>query len=82
MSQNTPLYIMTPALFENLKSVNGFTNLNGNTYKEHICIIFSSALTDEQKINIINKTTCDDALKYLGTIIQYTHEMFPNISWA
>jgi len=76
MSQNTPLYIMTPALFENLKSVNGFTNLHGNTYKEHICIIFSSTLTDEQKINIMNKTTCENALKYLETITQYTH------SWA
>jgi len=70
------LYIMTPAMFEELKSVSGFTTANGNTYKAHICIIFSSTLTDEQKINIMNKTTCENALKYLETITQYTH------SWA
>ena len=38
-------YIMTPDMFEDLKSVNGFTEMNGRTYSHHICLIFKEKLT-------------------------------------
>ena len=68
-----PLYIMSSSLFENLKCVNGFTDMNGKTYMEHICIIFKEKLTENQKNVIMSKKNTDDALNYLSTIIYYTH---------
>ena len=68
------LYIMTPTMFENLKSVCGFTNMNGETYMAHICIIFDKRLTDDQKKIIMKETNIGETLKYLKTIVNYTHE--------
>ena len=45
------LYLMPPSMFENLKSVSGFTNLNGKTYTEHICIILKEKLTEQQRVS-------------------------------
>ena len=67
------LYLMPPSMFENLKSVSGFTNLNGKTYTEHICIIFKEKLTEQQKKSIMSKKNSKEALDYLNTIISYTH---------
>ena len=68
-----PHYIMRPSLFENLKLVSGFTNSNGHIYTDHICIIFNSFLSTEQKKIIKSKNT-QEALDYLKTIVKYTHE--------
>ncbi len=64
-------YIMTPELFGGLKHVSGFTNLNGNTYTEHICIIFNEILSEDQKKTIMSMAT-NKALEYLKTIVDYT----------
>ena len=67
-------YLMTPKLFRSLAAcVSGFTNMNGNTYMEHICIIFDKKLTDNQKTIIKDKKNELEALDYLGTIMNYTH---------
>ena len=67
------MYIMAPAMFESLKEISGFVDANGNTYIEHICIIFNSELTVEQKQHIKTKKNAKEALNYLKTIINYTH---------
>ena len=71
--QQTPHYLMRPSLFESLKLVNGFKDSNGNAYTDHICIIFNSFLSTEQKKIIKSKDT-QEALDYLKTIVKYTHE--------
>ena len=48
---NNKPYIMAPELFGGLKHVSGFTNLNGNTYTEHICIIFNENSIRRSKKN-------------------------------
>ena len=70
-----PTYIMFPNMFYSLSSIRGFSHMNGGTYTEHICIIFDSQLTEEQKkkIKSMNKFP-QRALDYLGTIVKYTHE--------
>ena len=70
----TDHYLMHPNLFESLKSVHGFTSMNGETYPQHICIILNDHLTDEQKKTIMSKKT-QEALIYLKTLIKFTHEM-------
>ena len=69
-----PVYLMSPTLFEGLRNVSGFTSMNGKTYPEHICIILNDQLTQDQKNSIKSKTTEEDVLAYLKTIINYTHE--------
>ena len=70
-------FIMHPNLFESLKNVQGFTNLNGNNYFEHICIIFEDKLLKEQKEHIKQTNDVKKALEYLTTIIPYTHDFTP-----
>jgi len=60
-------------MFYSLSSISGFSHMNGGTYAEHICIIFDSQLTEEQKKKI-KSMNMQDALDYLGTIVKYTHE--------
>ena len=64
-------YIMPETLFDSLQSVHGFADMNGNTYQEHICIIFK--LSPEHTKNIMAKDTGAIALEYLSTIASYTH---------
>jgi len=67
-------YIMTPDMFEDLKSVNGFTEMNGRTYSHHICLIFKEKLTEEQEKKILTESNNEKALEYLKTIVNYTHQ--------
>ena len=48
--------------------------MNGETYSEHICILFDSQLTENQKEKIKSEQTTQIALDYLGTIVEYTHD--------
>ena len=68
----TDHYIMIPSMFASLKSVHGFTSMNGETYPQHICITFNDHLTEEQKKIIMGKNT-QEALTYLKTLVGYTH---------
>lgn len=68
-----PVYIMSPSLYESLKCVKGFTDRNGKTYMEHICIILGSILNNEQMNIIKSLTKEEDALNYLKTLINITH---------
>ena len=42
-------YLMSPDLYETLTMVNGFTNLNGKTYQEHIIKILGKQLTPKSQ---------------------------------
>lgn len=68
---NKKSYIMSPEIFDGLKQVNGFTNFNGKTYTEHICIIFNEILSEDQKKTIMSMAT-SKAQEYLKTIVNYT----------
>jgi hypothetical protein len=65
---------MTEQLFDDLKYVHGFCNVNGETYRDHICIIFNRKLTDDQKKIIMSKNNSTEALAYLENIINFTHK--------
>ena len=67
-------YIMTPDRFEDLKSVNGFTEMNGRTYSQHICLIFKEKLTEAQEIKILTESNNEKALEYLKKIVNFTHQ--------
>lgn len=68
-------YIMKPTLFNNLCNVHGFCNMNGNTYQEHITIIFKDKLNKIQKSIILNVDTPSNALEKLKEYdIDFTHE--------
>ena len=68
-------YLMSPNIFHDLTQVRGFTEMNGKTYAKHICIIFDSQLTEDQKEKIKSKVTTQAALDYLRTLVKYTHLM-------
>ena len=71
---NYEKYIMHPTLHTELSSVHGFTNLNGDNYMEHICIIFDKELTSDQKFKILRCSNSTQALKKLQSFgIKYTH---------
>jgi hypothetical protein len=42
-------YLMSPDLFNQLTCVQGFTNLNGKNYVEHILMVLKDVLTEECK---------------------------------
>ena len=66
---------MNENLFKQLSNVRGFNNLNGNTYQEHITIIFDKILTNSQKTIILRESTGGEALNMLDIFgIKYTHE--------
>jgi len=68
------LYIMPINMYNDLTSVSGFRTSNGKNYQEHICIIFNEHLTDEQKTNIRDKKEPEEALTYLKTLVNFTHQ--------
>lgn len=71
---DTEKYIMHPKLYKDLMGVNGFTNLNGDNYMKHICIIFDKDLNSQQKIKMLSCKTNTQALNKLTLFgIKYTH---------
>ena len=62
---------MTPEMYYSLKCVRGFTECNGETYKEHIIIIFDKLLDEETRLKIIEAKTDEEALKLIP--FPYTH---------
>ena len=69
-----PTYLMSQNMYNELTHVSGFTEMNGGTYPEYICIILDSQLTNDQKEKFKSKTTIAEAMNYLGTIVDYTHD--------
>tara|TARA_B100000035_G_C20684238_1_gene415345 strand:- start:139 stop:396 length:258 start_codon:yes stop_codon:yes gene_type:complete len=70
-------YIMDENLFQSLASnVNGFTNVNGNNYLEHIVLIFK--LDGENKKKILEAPSIKEAKHILETQIKIniTHEYY------
>ena len=63
---------MPPEMYYSLKCVKGFTDLNGETYKEHILIIFKEFLTEKDRKRVIGSRTDEQALKSLP--FEITHE--------
>ena len=61
-------------MYNKLTYVSGFIASNGKNYQEHICIIFDKRLSDEQKTNIRDKKEPEEALTYLKTLVNYTHQ--------
>jgi hypothetical protein len=69
----TMKYIMIPELYYSLTNIRGFTEMNGNSYKEQIIIILGEFLDEETK-NKIRKTITDkEALELIP--FPYTHNM-------
>lgn len=67
-------YLMTPHLHKDLKQVNGFTNLNGDTYMIYIIIVLDKYLSSQQKIKIIECNSETQALNKLKSFgIKFTH---------
>ena len=67
-------YLMSPELYEQLKFVRGFTDINGDSYMKHIVMILKEVLTDELKQLILKQTSDQDALAILKDhSISYTH---------
>tara|TARA_B100001093_G_C25911324_1_gene628682 strand:+ start:190 stop:411 length:222 start_codon:yes stop_codon:yes gene_type:complete len=67
---------MPPEMYYSLKSVRGFSNLNGDTYKEHILIIFKEFLTEKDRKRVIGSSSDEKALKSLP--FEITHEYQEN----
>ena len=66
-------YIMTPQLYYSLTHVRGFTECNGNNYREHIILILGEFLDEETKNKIKNKESDEEALSLIP--FPYTHRM-------
>ena len=67
-------YMMHPKIHKDLSGINGFTNLNGDSYMKHICIIFDKELNSQQKIKILECKTTKQALYKLCLFgYSYTH---------
>lgn len=72
-------YIMKEEMFNQLSFVTGFNRLNGDTYQQHITIIFKDKLNENQKNTILNQVSGKDALKILNQFnINYTHKYSDN----
>ncbi len=67
---------MAPEMYRSLKCVRGFTDLNGDTYKEHILIIFKEFLTEKDRKRVIGSRNDEQALKSLP--FEITHEYQEN----
>jgi len=68
------VYLMSQGQFNNLSTVRGFNDLNGNSYQEHICIILDEYLNNDQCTKIKNFQHIENALNFLATIVSYTHD--------
>ena len=65
---------MNPYLHKNLRSISGFTNLNGENYMKYLCIVLDNKLNSQQKVNILECKTDSQALKKINSFgIKYTH---------
>lgn len=74
MTNNKIYYLMSPEQYSHLSSVSGFTNWNGKTYQEHITINFSDIFTNNQKVEIEETNSINEAFELLQTWnINYTH---------
>ena len=74
MMTDTTKYLMSPELYEQLKHVNGFTDMNGDSYVKHIVMIMKELLTDELKQIILEQNGAQEALVILNDYsISYTH---------
>ena len=62
---------MAPEMYYSLCNVRGFTECNGETYKEHIIIIFEKLLDEETRLKIIDAKNDEEALKLIP--FSYTH---------
>ena len=65
---------MHPSMYYSLKCVRGFTDLNGETYKEHILIIFKEFLTEKDRKKVISARNDELALKSLPFEITHEHQ--------
>ena len=69
-------FLMHPNVFKQLSNVEGFSNVNGDTYQKYITIILDKSLNDKQKEEILNCKTDENALKLLTNFnIPYSSEM-------
>lgn len=69
----TPKYIMHPDLFKDLSYVNGFNNLNGKTYNEHVVLVLG--LTEKLRQQILECKEYDDIINTLTeNSYKITHE--------
>ena len=70
---------MKEEMFNQLSFVAGFNRLNGDTYQQHITIIFKDKLNETQKNTILNQVSGKDALNLLTTFnISYKHNSSNN----
>ena len=67
-------YIMSPLMFRHLSYTNGFNEMQGKTYQEHITIALYEYLTDEQRKEIKKSSSPEFALTILKKYVNYTHE--------
>jgi hypothetical protein len=73
-------YLMSVELFNQLTYVQGFTNLNGKNYAEHVLLILKDVLSVECNKEIMNiKPDVNIGLESLKILdkynINYTHDM-------
>jgi len=67
---------MHPNVFKQLSNVEGFSNVNGDTYQKYITIILDKSLNNKQKEEILNCNTVENALNLLTNFnIPYSSEM-------
>jgi len=67
---------MTEFVFDSLTRVYGFTDLNGNTYQEHITKIFADKIDKKLKDEILKVRSAGEALKILSdNNIDYNHTL-------
>lgn len=64
-------YIMAPEMYYSLTRVSGFTECNGETYKEHILIIFNDKLSEKERLYILEAGSDDEALSRIP--FKFTH---------
>ena len=68
------IYLMNPYLHKNLRSITGFTNLNGENYMKYLCIVLDNKLNSQQKLTILDCKKESQALKKINSFgINYTH---------
>lgn len=66
-------YVMHEDMFESLLQVNGFANLNGQTYQQHLVIILK--LAGDIKKEVLESESVKDAKDILKKYdIEFTHD--------
>ena len=65
-------YVMHEQMFESLLQVNGFANINGQTYQQHLVIILK--LEGDIKKEVLESDSAEDAKNILKKYeIEFTH---------